>query len=417
MDTEDGSDDRGFNTSLSPDDLTITLFITIIWLFLMTPLYYTLIQSNPFSLNTQSNPNAVAPSTPSVSSTQNSFSKSKLKSKQKEKKEDVLSWRLGFTAATLFFLREFVNSMVWITWISTYDYDSTSACYIFDVLLQFVNAFAISCLYLYFILRLYKLYSNGVIVQYSNKIYIGLVAIDIGLFVSMILLCTSWIWWDVAIYARANLAALFCEFIMAISMGVLFSRPLIKLSAKTYGMDKFSAGGKSVDSINSGAAGGGNSSDVNDMSDIDDAGSPVGSSHKLKKSSVSTTSSRDRSETTIDKMRKDKLLNLSTKLLILSGIALGSTTIFKIMNFSAYEYCANVGDAECWFVYVSYSLWPLDASLNIFCILCAFKNGNKYYMKICHKLHEFVLLTCVGKYFDKEVERTHSNRDVAPYHD
>ena len=402
---DDNIDDRGFNTSFSLDDLAITIVMSGIWSFLMTPLYVILIRSNPFYSKSKSN---------SVSPTgHQSKSKSKSKSIPKEKvekKEDVISWRFGLTAATLFYLRTFDNSMVWITWICTYNYDVTSPSYIFDVLLQFINAFAVSSLYLYFILRLYTLYSDGVIVQYSNKIYIVLVIFNIGLFVSMLLLCTSWIWWDVTIYARANLGALFCEAIMAISLGVLFSKPLIKLSAKIHGTDKF----KGIRNNNCNN----NNITVNKNSDIeiesDSSPSAVAGDDDAANASLKEPETRvDRSRSMIDRMKNDKLLNLSTKLLILSGIALGSTTVLKIMNFSAYEYCANVdGDKECWFVYVSYTLWPLDASLNIFCILCAFKNGNKYYVKVCDKIHQFVLFSWVAKYFDKEVER--SQTDLSP---
>ena len=160
---------------------------------------------------------------------------------------------------------------------------------------------------------------------------------------------------DFDLYVYMQIPALVCETVMAIYISHLFSKPLIKLSAKS----------KSID---------------NDVKN--------GNLDKIK-----------------NDLGKNKLIHLSTKLLLLSGISLGSIVIVRFVIVVAYPYCNATSDGECWLVYVSYSGWAVDSLINIVCLFLAFKNGKIYYDKCCQKLHDYLVSQCVFKYYAKKVRK------------
>lgn len=207
------------------------------------------------------------------------------------------------------------------------------------------------------------------IASYSTSIYVVLLFIDVILFVSLIFSFYGYVYPDIDagfdLYVNMQIVALFCETILAIAISYLFSKPLIKLTAKTQSMQK----------------------------------------HSTDKDSNGT------ENVNIDELLGNKLIKLSTKLLILSGISLGSTVLVRLLIIIAYPYCASTGDLECWFVYISYIGWPLDSLINIVCLLLAFKNGQIYYDKYCTKLHYFTVSKCVAKYYTKKVGK-YANKET-----
>ena len=193
------------------------------------------------------------------------------------------------------------------------------------------------------------------IASYNLRVYIILILIDFILFVILIFALYFFMYHDFDLYVYMQIPALVCETTMAIYISYLFSKPLIKLSAKSKSIDK----------------------DVKN-----------GNLDKIKKD-----------------LAKNKLIHLSTKLLLLSGISLGSIVIIRLIIVVAYPYCNAISDGECWLVYVSYGGWAIDSFINIVCLLLAFKNGKIYYDKYCQKFHDFLMSQCVVKYYVKKVQK------------
>eukprot|EP01084_Bolivina_argentea_P277511 473793_1 len=82
----------------------------------------------------------------------------------------------------------------------------------------------------------------------------------------------------------------------------------------------------------------------------------------------------------------DCILMLLTRLNILSSVALLTTIIKRIFDIISMSYCPD----ECNLTSINYSLLDVDSFFNIFCILCSFNYGTKYYNKYCMRLHRFV---------------------------
>ena len=161
---------------------------------------------------------------------------------------------------------------------------------------------------------------------------------------------------DFDLFVFIQLLALSCEVFMVVTISYLFSKPLIKLSAES----------QSVQFRNG--------------NDIDE--------NKIEQH-----------------LKENMLINLATKLLVLSGIALGSTLIMRIIIMAAFPYCEAIGDLECWAVYVSYAAWPVDTLINIVCLLLTFKNGKIYYDKYCQSCHGCIISKCLAKYYARKVRK------------
>lgn len=309
-------------------------------------------------------------------------SNSKKRSVQRSKnrigngKEDLSTWRLGMATSIMFVSRQFTSCLSWLSWIITLDYrEWSSISFMCDFIVTILNAFSVWLLYLYFIWRLYRLYNGeataNIISKYNIRIYIVLFLINLGLLGSMLVPTYTWIWWDSLLISRSHIVGIILELIMVVWISILFSKPMIVLSAKSHRL----------------------------RSNI---------TH-FKKSDNNNDSNSDNSNKNNIKMIQDKLLNLSTKLLVLSGIAFGSTIIAKLFIIVGYEYCYyQANDSTCWVIFVSFALWPIDAFTNILCIFFAFKHGTKYYYKFCGKLHKCVLFSCVAKCFHKSLDTSQS---------
>lgn len=205
---------------------------------------------------------------------------------------------------------------------------------------------------------------GGMIASYSTRTYVGLLFVELILFVSLIFSFYGYVYAGFDLYVYMQIIALVCETILAIAISYLFSKPLIILTVKTQNMSK------SANSTN-----------------------------------VNKDNSKENVDININKLMENKLIKLSTKLLILSGVSLGSSVLVRLTIIIAYPYCESTGDLECWLVYLSYIGWPLDTFINIFCLLLAFKNGQIYYDKCCTKIHDFIVTKCVAKYYTKKLKQ------------
>ena len=102
------------------------------------------------------------------------------------------------------------------------------------------------------------------------------------------------------------------------------------------------------------------------------------------------------------KYQNDKLLQLLSKLTILSGIALGTTAFTRLSIVISYSICHQ----ECTLIFVSYATWSIDTFMNIFCILCSFQKLDKYYQKYCNKLNKHVLNHIISNTVDKQLYKS-----------
>ena len=259
-------------------------------------------------------------------------------------------WSLGFFVCICFYLVQCFDISSWIGFIITFSYSETSVSYISDVAIFFCWMLSNTFLYLFFIYRLYLVYNGQDKSMFSvgKCWYIILLTINFIYFLSLALIVVSWIIFDDTLYVIGHGTCLLLEIIMYLILMRLFSKPLLKLS-KTHRAHSISNAPSSP-------------------------------------RSMSMSRSRSRIDSAME--RQDFMLILLARMNILNSVALCTTIFNRIFEIASYLYCPD----ECWLTYISYCLLSVDVFTNIFCILCSFASGKKYYDKWCKCLHNFVMM-------------------------
>ena len=263
----------------------------------------------------------------------------------KKDKNDKKIWILGFSVCLCLYLREIGSVSSWICFVTTFDYSATSGSFISDIGLYAFWMFADTFLYLFFIYRLYIVYNPNNQNVFTVRLYWYIILLTLNLlyFVSLLLILIAWIIFDDKLYVLGHSLCLGLEVTMYAILVTLFSKPMINI----------------------------------------------------------TINSRRSTETDYDlgTRPQDKILILLTRMNILSSVALLTTIFKRIFDISSYLYCPD----ECWLTFINYSLLAIDSFTNIFCILCSFTTGKKYYEKYCHCLHNIVLTKCIGMVIEQQI--------------
>ena len=255
-------------------------------------------------------------------------------------------WRLGLIVCLCMYLRELCSTSSWISFITSFDYSGSSTSYIFDIGLFTFWMMADVFLYLFFIYRLYLIYNpnNQSMFMVKKCWYFVLLTLNFWLFISLALILASWIQFHHELYVVGHSLSLVLEITMYAILIRLLSKPMLEIAIAARSTE-------------------------NDQ--VHDIGAQY-----------------------------DDLLTLLARINILSSIALLTTIFKRIFDISSYWYCPD----ECWLTFINYSLLPIDSFTNIFCILCSFTTGKKYYVKWCHCLHHLVLTKCIDAVIHKHAK-------------
>ena len=368
-------------------DWMVTFWSASMFLFTVTPIYYLFLKSNPFSKSNNNNADL------------NDGNK--------------ILWRLGFCACIFYYLREFADVLCWVTYIIQLNDCQLSPSWYFDTINEFCNILNDTLLYQFFIYRLYMVhgkYSTNNI--YNQRVYYFLLTIN---FVNFLALGVEWYALtfvsttfsflsnnsDITLYIICEAVSLFCEIILVCTITKLFLNPLIIMSAQKaylHGSSVIHARGSNGVNINIDSEKSNDFSVININSDSK-INSDINGNNSKRKAYVG----KDVYKCSPDDIANELPLVLSTKFLILSVFALGSSVVCDLISIAAYHYCL-----DCWLKYLSWGTWTIDASINILCITCAFKTGNKYYEKICVRcinIHEYVLQKVIGNAVNKKVDQ------------
>eukprot|EP01083_Nonionella_stella_P188056 692394_1 len=254
------------------------------------------------------------------------------------------SWKVGLGVNTSFMIRSVLDIVSWTSWCITMDDSETSVAFVTDMAILASAALCMSMLYVFFIYRLWMTYNESQDNNLHIRLgwYMMLSLLCATYFVCGIILTISYYYDHTQLYIFMHSTCLALEMIMYLILCRLFSKPLIIISVRK-----------------------------RQLSDAD----------RYNK-------------------EDDKFLKLLTKLNILSTLTLVTSIILRAVDIAAIIYCP---DDDCTSSYVQYSLWTMDVFVNMFCILCSFTSGDVYYYRFCSKLHDYILLKCVGKMIDTQV--------------
>ena len=255
-------------------------------------------------------------------------------------------WTLGFIVCLFFYLREVASIVAWVAFIISFDYSETSIAYMAHNSAFGFWMLADSILYLFFIYRLYLIYNptNQSILTIKKHWYFILITLNILYFLSNASVLKTHIVFYHELYVIAHSICLFLEITMYIILISLISRPMLNLTK---------------------------------------------SSRKITDDEISVDSPRSKSAT---EQSQEELLSLMTRINVLSSIALLTTVLKRVFDIASFVYCPD----ECWLTYINYNLMPIDSFMNIFCILCSFTTGKKYYDHWCKCIHNIILTKCIG---------------------
>ena len=343
--------------------LHIPEFILLIWsftLFIMVllPVFCCFLKSKPLTIAMK-------------------HQKGKAKINNSNSNGNVRLWRLGLFVSTFYVLREIFDITGIGIGLATLDWCTFSAYWIAILIAEVCYVISYPLNFLFYIYRLYTVHSQpGTNVLYGDNIYYFLITLVIFYTMSLMCACYGIVSYNSVIVIICETLNVILESIIAIIVTRLFLKPLINITVQQRLVTK---GGHLKRTTSGYIAKGSNV-------DNDGIGTDININYKDGNYNLDSKYKQQTHET----MKNDRIIIFVTKCLVLSTVSLFSTNVVTIIAVLAESYCDT-----CWFKYISWGSWTLDTSINVFCLMCSFTYGTKYYNSLCRYCHNWFLASVI----------------------